>query len=72
MTVSKVSDKSKDQVRYRRERNLVAKNNKHKGGYHTSDKYNRLDYDDSEFIDYIETDGMDLYKNPRNKAEWYY
>ena len=25
----------------RRARNLVAKNNKHKGGYHTSNKYDR-------------------------------
>ena len=70
--MSKVSDKSKDQVRSRRERNLVAKNNKHKGGYQTSSKYNRLDYNDLEFIDYVETDGMELYKNPRSKAEWYY
>ena len=70
--MSKVSDKSKDQVRSRRERNLVAKNNKHKGGYHTSSKYNRLDYNDLEFIDYVETDGMELYKNPRSKAECYY
>ena len=27
--------------RYRRERNLVAKNNKHKGGYHTPGKFER-------------------------------
>ena len=51
--MSKVSDKSKAQVRSRRERHLVAKNNKLKGGYHTSSKYNRLDFDDSEFIDYV-------------------
>jgi len=39
--MSKPSSKSKDQVRSRRQRNLVAKNNRHKGGYHTPDKYNR-------------------------------
>ena len=31
-----------------------------------------MDYNDLEFIDYVETDGMELYKNPRSKAEWYY
>ena len=39
--MSKPSDKSKEQVRFRRERNLVAKNNYHKGGYHTPGKYER-------------------------------
>ena len=39
--MSKPSDKSKEQVRFRRERNLVAKNNKHRGGYHTLGKYER-------------------------------
>ena len=28
-------------VRLRRQRNYVAKNNKHKGGYHTSSKFER-------------------------------
>ena len=31
----------KDKVRHRRNRNLVAKNNKHKGGYHTPDRFER-------------------------------
>ena len=39
--MSKPSDKSKEQVRFRRERNLVAKHNYHKGGYHTPPKYER-------------------------------
>ena len=39
--MSKPSDKSKDQVRFRRERNLVAKNNYHKGGYHAPGKVER-------------------------------
>ena len=39
--MSKPCDKSKDQVRFRRERNLVAKQNNHKGGYHTLSKFER-------------------------------
>ena len=39
--MSKPSSKTKDEVRSRRQRNLVAKHNPHKGGYHTSDKYDR-------------------------------
>ena len=39
--MSKPSSKTKDDVRSRRQRNLVAKHNPHKGGYHTSDKYDR-------------------------------
>ena len=39
--MSKPCDKSKDQVRFRRERNLVAKNNYHKGGYHAPGKFER-------------------------------
>ena len=31
----------KSGVRLRRQRNYVAKNNKHKGGYHTPDKFER-------------------------------
>jgi hypothetical protein len=42
--MSKPSSKSKDQVRSRRQRNLVAKYNPHKGGYHTPDKYDRIAY----------------------------
>ena len=42
--MSKPSSKSKDQVRSRRQRNLVAKDNPHKGGYHTPDKYDRIAY----------------------------
>ena len=41
LKMSKPSDKSKQQVRFRRERNLVAKHNYHKGGYHTAPKYIR-------------------------------
>ena len=41
MKMSKPSDKSKEQVRFRRERNLVAKNNYHKGGYHSLSKFER-------------------------------
>ena len=37
----KHSDKTKEQVRYRRVRNMVHKQSKQKGGYHTSDKYCR-------------------------------
>jgi len=40
--MSKPTDKSKDQVRIRRQRNLVAKDNRHKGGYHSANKYERL------------------------------
>jgi len=32
---------NKELVRNRRARNLVAKNNKHKGGFHTPKKYTR-------------------------------
>ena len=39
--MSKPSSKTKDDVRSRRQRNLVAKNNRNKGGYHTSNKYER-------------------------------
>jgi hypothetical protein len=38
----KPCDKSKDDVRWRRQRNLVAKNNKYSGqGFHTPRKYIR-------------------------------
>jgi len=40
----KPCNKSKEQVRMRRLRNLVAKNNTHKGGYHSSKKYVRRKY----------------------------
>ena len=33
--------KSKDEIRTKRQRNLVAKQNRHKGGAHTSNKYER-------------------------------
>ena len=41
LMMSKPCDKSKEQVRFRRERNLVAKNNKHRGGVHTIGKFER-------------------------------
>jgi len=37
----KPCDKTKEQVRFRRDRNFVAKNNKHRGGFHTSGKWVR-------------------------------
>ena len=43
-TDMKPCDKSKEQVRSRRLRNLVAKNNTHKGGYHSTKKYVRRKY----------------------------
>ena len=39
--MSKPCSKSKDQVRVRKNRNLVAKNNSHHGGYHSPSKYSR-------------------------------
>ena len=42
----KPRSKSKDQVRKKRQRNLVAKNNKLKGGYHTPKKYRQLPHSD--------------------------
>ena len=41
LMMSKPTDKTKAEVRFRRERNLVAKNNYHKGGYHTPGKFER-------------------------------
>ena len=52
--MSKPCDKSKDQVRFRRERNLVAKNNYHKGGYHTPPKYERRKMSQAEINAYWE------------------
>ncbi len=37
----RVISNNKELVRYRRERNLVAKNNKHKGGVHITPKFER-------------------------------
>ena len=37
----RVISNNKELVRYRRERNLVAKNNKHKGGVHSTPKCER-------------------------------
>tara|TARA_R110000824_G_scaffold10718_5_gene46915 strand:- start:907 stop:1110 length:204 start_codon:yes stop_codon:yes gene_type:complete len=48
--MSKPTDKSKEQVRSRRQRNLVAKDNRHKGGYHTSDKYDRRPRNDYGYL----------------------
>ena len=48
--MSKPTDKSKEQVRNRRQRNLVAKDNRHKGGYHTSDKYDRRPRNDYGYL----------------------
>ena len=37
----KPCDRTKEQIRYRRVRNMVHKQSKQKGGYHSSDKYVR-------------------------------
>ena len=42
-SIMKQCDKTKEQIRRQRQRNLVAKNNKHKGGYHTPAKYQRTE-----------------------------
>ena len=36
-----MTSNDKELVRFRRDRNMVAKNNKHKGGYHTPAKFER-------------------------------
>ena len=36
-----MTSNDKELVRFRRERNMVAKNNKHKGGFHTLSKLER-------------------------------
>lgn len=44
---------TKDAVRYRRQRNLVAKNNKHRSAFHTSKKWirkSRFSLDDQQEI----------------------
>jgi hypothetical protein len=48
--MSKPTNKSKEQVRNRRQRNLVAKDNRHKGGYHTPDKYDRRPRNDYGYL----------------------
>jgi len=57
--MSKPTDKSKDQVRIRRQRNLVAKDNRHKGGYHSADKYERRHYNDWERLSDLEAEYND-------------
>ena len=47
--MSKPCSKSKDQVRVRKQRNLVAKNNSHKGGYHSPSKYTRTNKYESDW-----------------------
>ena len=39
----RVISNNKELVRFRRERNLVAKNNKHRGGFHTERKQPRYE-----------------------------
>ena len=59
--MSKPSSKRKDDVRSRRQRNLVAKHNPHKGGYHTSDKNDRIAYrKDWERMTDLETEYGDI------------
>jgi len=59
--MSKPTNKSKDQVRIRRQRNLVAKDNRHKGGYHSADKYERQSYSDWELLRDLEIGGEEEY-----------
>ena len=64
--MSKPSNKTKDEVKARRQRNLVAKHNPHKGGYHTSDKYDRRPFrSDWERM-------TDLEMEYGGKNDWYY
>jgi len=49
----KQCDKSKDEIRNKRQRNLVAKNNKHKGGAHTTNKYERRQKHREELWNYL-------------------
>jgi hypothetical protein len=44
MVMAKTIPNDKEHRRNRRQRNLVAKNNRHKGGYHSSAKYVREKY----------------------------
>ena len=62
--MSKPSNKTKDEVKARRQRNLVAKHNPHKGGYHTSNKYDRRPRNDYE---YLVSDWERMTNN-----DWYY
>ena len=47
--MSKPCSKTKDQVRLRKNRNLVAKNNSHHGGYHSPSKYTRTNKYESDW-----------------------
>ena len=59
--MSKPSSKTKDDVRSRRQRNLVAKHNPHKGGYHTPNRYERRGWrDDWERITDLEMEYGDI------------
>ena len=59
--MSKPSSKTKDEVRSRRQRNLVAKHNPHKGGYHTPNRYERRGWrDDWERITDLEMEYGDI------------
>ena len=62
--MSKPSNKTKDEVKARRQRNLVAKHNPHKGGYHTSNKYDRRPRND---YGYLVSDWERMTNN-----DWYY
>ena len=59
--MSKPSSKTKDEVRSRRQRNLVAKHNPDKGGYHTPNRYERRGWrDDWERITDLEMEYGDI------------
>ena len=42
VTMIKTESNNKEHRRNRRQRNLVAKGNRHKGGYHTPSKFKRV------------------------------
>ena len=47
----KPTKETKDAVRYRRQRNLVAKNNKHRSAFHTSKKWTRTSKYNERYFD---------------------
>ena len=50
VTMIKQERNDKDARRNRRQRNLVAKNNRHKGGYHTPSKYVRERFNVADYL----------------------
>ena len=66
--MSKPSSKTKDEVRSRRQRNLVAKHNPHKGGYHTPNRYERRGWRD----DWERMTDLEMEYGRGGKNDWYY